>query len=170
MLERFKKLIKRKIRESQKFKKNKLIKIVGISSNTLDFIIDIIRTINNKYKLNLELDLERYKYIEEVVLKEDGYTLLVIPAEAVITSFILDFADISNDYRWLIYEKTKKYFNVAYWVSEYYISKYLNKDPKRMFKSYRQVENFVYFSISRNEKHINATLRIISYLSNFCII
>ena len=164
MLERYKKIVKRKIRESRQFKKNRTIKVIGVTSNTFDFTIDIIRTINKKYNLNLKLDLKKYECIEDINLKEKEYTLLIIPAEAIITSFILDFAGISNEYKWLVYEKTQNYFNITYWVSEYYISRYLNKEPKRMFRSYQQVESFVYYSISRNEKHISATLRMISYL------
>jgi len=167
MLERYKKLIKRKIRESRQFKKDKSIKIVGISSNTFDFTIDIIKTVDRKHNLNLMLDLEEYEYIEDINLKEKEGTILIIPAEAIITSFILDFADISSKYKWLIYEKTQNYFNIAYWISEYYISKYLNKKPKGMFRSYRQIESFVSSSISKNEKHVSATLRMISYLSNY---
>jgi hypothetical protein len=160
----YEKLTKREIRNSKKFKKNSNINIIALESNTKDFVLDIINKIDKKYNMEFKINLNIYKKIEEIEIKENS--ILILPIEGVFLSFLLYNYKKEEKYKYLIQKKNKYFYNIAYNVSEYYISKYLNKEPY-IFTDYKDMLNFIYEIISMKEKYVFGIKNILDYLSKY---
>jgi|GEM_PF-1673503 len=164
IIKRYEKIIKRKIRESKLFKKNNIVNIIGIESNTLKFFLEIINKINNKFNLNLQINIEVYKNLEDININNKERIVLVIPIEGIFFYFLLYFLEKKQNLP--INEKSNKYFNITYYVSEYHLSKSLNKIPK-LNTNKKEILDFIYSIISRNEKYSSSLARSINYLIKF---
>jgi len=160
----YEKLTKREIRNSKKFKKNSNINIIALESNTKDFVLDIINKIDKKFNMRFKINLNIYKKIEEIEIKENS--ILILPIEGVFLSFLLYNYKKEEKYKYLIQKNNKYFYNIGYNVSEYYISKYLNKEPY-IFTYYKDMLNFIYEIISTKEKYVFGIKNILDYLSKY---
>jgi len=161
MLERYERILKRNIRNIKEFKKSKNINIITLYSNTSDFSISLLDRLNKKYKLNLNLNIKSYKNIEDISLENNS--IIIIPLEAVFLSYLI-----------YIYTKENKYLdifkfekNIVHNISEFYLSKYLNKDPKFFTQKYKLLLDFIYDVMRKNEKYANSLPNFLSYLRKY---
>jgi len=160
----YERLTKREIRNSKKFKRNSNVNIIALESNTKDFVLDIINKIDKKFNMGFKINLNIYKKIEEIEIKENS--ILILPIEGVFLSFLLYNYKKEEKYKYLIQKKNKYFYNIAYNISEYYISKYLNKEPY-IFTDYKDMLNFIYEIISMKEKYVFGIKNILDYLSKY---
>ena len=70
-------MTKREIRISKKFKRNSNINIIALESNTKDFVLDIINKIDKKFNIGFKINLNIYKKVEEIEIKENS--ILILP-------------------------------------------------------------------------------------------
>ena len=160
----YEKLTRREIRNSKKFKKDSNINIIALESNTRDFVLDIINKIDKKFNMEFKINLNIYKKIEEIEIKENS--ILILPIEGVFLSFLLYNYKKEEKYKYLIQKNNKYFYNIGYNISEYYISKYLNKQPQ-IFTDYKDMLNFIYETISMKEKYVSGIKNILDYLSKY---
>jgi len=160
----YEKLTRREIRNSKKFKKYSNINIIALESNTRDFVLDIINKIDKKFNMEFKINLNIYKKIEEIEIKENS--ILILPIEGVFLSFLLYNYKKEEKYKYLIQKNNKYFYNIGYNISEYYISKYLNKQPQ-IFTDYKDMLNFIYETISMKEKYVSGIKNILDYLSKY---
>jgi len=161
MLERYEKILKRNIRNIKEFKKNKNINIITLESNTSDFSINLIEKLNKKYKLGLSLNIKTYKNIEDISLENNS--IVVIPLEAVFLSYLI--YTYTRESMYLEIFKFEK--NITYNVSEFYLSKYLNRSPKHFTQKYKLLLDFIYDTMGKNEKYANSLSNFLSYLRKY---
>ncbi|MFZ8800771.1 MAG: hypothetical protein ACO2ON_01140 [Candidatus Nanopusillus sp.] len=160
----YEKLTKKEIRISKKFKKNSNINIIALESNTKDFVLDIINKIDKKFNMEFKINLNIYRKIEEIEIKENS--ILILPIEGVFLSFLSYNYKKEEKYKYLIQKNNKYFYNIGYNISEYYISKYLNKKPY-IFTDYKDMLNFIYEIISMKEKYVFGIKNILDYLSKY---
>ena len=160
----YEKLTRGEIRNSKKFKKDSNINIIALESNTRDFVLDIINKIDKKFNMEFKINLNIYKKIEEIEIKENS--ILILPIEGVFLSFLLYNYKKEEKYKYLIQKNNKYFYNIGYNISEYYISKYLNKQPQ-IFTDYKDMLNFIYETISMKEKYVSGIKNILDYLSKY---
>jgi len=161
MLSRYEKILKRNIRRVKEFKKNKEIKIIALESNTSEFALNLIERLNKKYNLNLKLDMTTYKNIEEISIEKES--IAVIPLEATFLSYLI--YTYTNEKRYLEIFKFEK--NISFNISEFYISKYLNKEPKIFTSDYKLILDFIYDIMKKNEKYANSLPNFLLYLRKY---
>jgi len=161
MLERYEKILKRNIRNVKEFKKNRDINIVTLESNTSDFSISLIKRLDKKYNLQLNLNIKTYENVEDVFL--DNNSIAIIPLEAVFLSYLI--YTYTNEGKYLEIFKFEK--NIAHNLSEFYLSKYLNKRPKYFTQKYKMLLDFIYNIIEKNEKYTNSLSNFLSYLRKY---
>jgi len=161
MLDKYEKILKRNIRRVREFKKNKEIKIIALESNTSNFTLNLIEKLNKKYNLNLKLNITTYKNIEEISIEKES--IAVIPLEAVFLSYLI--YTYTNERKYLKIFKFEK--NISFNISEFYISKHLNKEPKIFTTNYKLILDFIYDIMKRNEKYANSLPNFLSYLRKY---
>ena len=115
----YEKLTKREIRISKKFKKNSNINIIALESNTKDFVLDIINKIDKKFNMGFKINLNIYRKIEKIEIKENS--ILILPIEGVFLSFLLYNYKKEEKYKYLIQKSNKYFYNIGYNISEYII-------------------------------------------------
>ncbi|MEM0379372.1 MAG: hypothetical protein QW038_00465 [Nanopusillaceae archaeon] len=163
MIKYYERIIKREIRKTKKFRKNNIVRIVGIKSNTYDFSMNIIKKISEKYSLNLKIDENVYKNLGDLELKEDS--ILIIPLEGVFLSYII-YKTENIDRFYLIFKKYKP-LNICYRVSEFVLSKYLNKKPYKIDEKYFKIIEFMYKIFEKNEKYAIAVGKFLDYIEKY---
>ncbi len=161
----YERYVKRDIRNSKKFKRSEEINIIALRSNSKDFVIDIIKKIDKKNNMNFKLNIQEYKYIEDVPIKDD--IIYIIPIEAVFLSFLVYNYISKENYKYLIKKKFKNSYNIAYNVSEYYISKINNKKEYYFTREYADILSFIYKIISLKEKYVFGMKNFLEYFSKY---
>lgn len=164
MIKYFEKILKREIRNTKKFKRNSTIKIIGISSNTYDFSISLIKKISKKYNLNIKIIEEKYNSLEEIELYKDS--ILIIPLEGVFLSFLLYNFKKEEKY-YFLFKKEKDFQNISYKISEYLISHYLNKIPSIIDNKYSEIIDMIYSLIKRNKKYAISLGNFLDYIQKY---
>jgi len=161
MIDKYERILKRNIRRVEEFRKNKNIKITVLESNTSDFALNLIEKLNKKHNLNLKLNIKTYKNIEEVFIEKDS--IAVIPLEAIFLSYLI--YTYTNERKYLEIFKFEK--NISFNISEFYISKYLNKEPRIFTTNYKPLLDFIYDIMKRNEKYESSLPNFLSYLRKY---
>ncbi|MGC9132822.1 MAG: hypothetical protein ACP5GJ_00205 [Nanopusillaceae archaeon] len=160
----YEKYTKREIRLSKKFKKNSEINIIALESNTKDFALNIIKNIDKKFNMNFKINLKTYKKIEEIELTKDS--ILILPIEGIFLSFLIYNYNKDEKYKYFIKKKNEFFYNIGYNISEYYISKNINKEPF-FFTEYKDLLKFIYDIISLKEKYVFGLKNILDYFSKY---
>ncbi|MGC9079708.1 MAG: hypothetical protein ACP5G1_03160 [Nanopusillaceae archaeon] len=161
----YEKLLKREIRLSKKFKKDNKIDIICLESNSKDFSLNIIKNIDRKFNMNFKLNIKSYKYIEDIELINDS--ILILPIEGVFLSFLIYNYNKEEKYKYFISKKNEFFYNIGYSLSEFYISKYLKKEPYVFTKEYEDLLKFIYDIVSSKEKFVFGIKDILEYLSKY---
>ncbi len=161
MLRRYEKILKRNIRRTKAFRKGNKIKIISISSNTLNFCMGIIDKLNKKYDLQLHLEITKYDKLEDIKFEP---SIMIIPIEAIILSYLI--YTYTKDVKYLNLFKYQEN-NLVYNLSEFYISKYMKSRPVFFTSSYRKLLDFIYDIIGKKEKYANSLSNFFSYLKKF---
>lgn len=152
---RFEKILKREIRNSGLFDDEE-INIIGVKSNTLGFSFNLIKSIIEKDKLDKKINLYEYNNISEIKFLNKK-SMLVLPIEGVFLSFLIYFYKRDDKFKIFIKKDTEYFYNIAYKISEYYLS---NKET--IFEqSYYNLNLFVYDLIKIKEKYFSGLSRIL---------
>jgi len=162
MIEKYRRKIKRNIRKTKLFKKGNKIRIAALLSNTRDFSIDLIKKVNEKHNLNLKIETIEYKNLEEFSF--DNADIIIVPLEGVFLSFLL-YSYIKEPIFLKIFKSID--VNITYNISELYISKYLKKNPSMFSLKYREILEFVYRIMERNEKYVSSLSNFLSYFRKY---
>ncbi|MEM1688209.1 MAG: hypothetical protein QXI77_02345 [Nanopusillaceae archaeon] len=163
MIKYYEKVIKREIRGTKRFRKDSYIKIIGVSSNVYDFSIQIIEKISKKYNLNIKIDKIIYKNLTDIELEEN--VIFIIPLEGVFLSYLL--YNVNNDEKYYFIFKKYKNLNISYKVSEYVLSKYINKIPCSIDKRYYKIIEFIYKLFEKNEKYAISLGKFLDYIEKY---
>ena len=162
MLSHYKKLVKRKFRESKLvYKKNKVF-LVGVSSLTFDFVFKVLQEVNYKNNIQLDVNVVRYYCLEDIEVVNTN-TLLVLPSEVIVTIFL---ANMIENYGYLefLHEKSDKFFNVGFYLSETWLSKIYNKEKSYFTRDWRALEDFVSELFLLNKKFHKSSANLIKHL------
>lgn len=163
MIRYYEKVIKREIRRTRRFRKNSYIKIIGILSNVYDFSMQIIEKISKKHNLNIKIDKIIYENLTDVKLEENA--IFIIPLEGVFLSYLL--YNVNNNEKYYFIFKKYKNLNICYKVSEYVLSKYINKIPYSIDKTYNKIIEFMYKLFEKNEKYAISLGKFLDYIEKY---
>lgn len=158
----YEKIIKRELRKSGLFDERE-INIVGLKSKTLDFSLDVIKKVLEKSNLNKKLNLEVYDSISDIKMNNDKRYLLILPIEGVLLSFFIYFYTKEESYKKYIKKSDINFYNIAYEISEYYLSGFETVFDKR----YEHLSRFVYSLIKINEKYTRGSARLLEEIGKF---
>jgi len=162
MLNHYRKLIKKKFRESKQIYKKNRIYLVGINSVSFNFVFNILREVNKKNNIQLEINTLSYESLEDIKIP-DTYTLLVLPSEVILTIFLANMVD-NYGFLEFLSEKGENFFNVGFYLSETKLSKLFNKKRTYFTCKWRIIEDFVSEMFLLNDKFHKSSVNLIKKL------
>ncbi len=136
------------------------VNLIGVRSSTFSYVKKILNEVNIQNNIQLKINVCEFDSVEKILLPK-GNNLLVLPAEAIATIFLLNVTRIDTELSKYLHESCEEFFNVTYFVSETKVSQALGKPKKNLFSKYKEVENFVSELFELNDKFHKSSTNLI---------